>query len=210
MATETSDRILDFGATGMWWEITRSTADTAGEYFEAVNVINPEFDGPPLHTHPNAEETYQVIEGVLDVYVDGAWRSLKAGESARRRRNSPHVEKLQRRRSPAGQQAHACHGIRAVLPADACDDRRGTSGLRRVGRCALVPISMLFVVHQREIVSVKPPRAVMRAGGDRPVARVQAAAVITTRRAHWNDAASTSRSRALNLTLKVRLRAGAD
>jgi hypothetical protein len=35
------DRILDFAATGMWWEITKSTADTGGELFEAINVFAP-------------------------------------------------------------------------------------------------------------------------------------------------------------------------
>jgi hypothetical protein len=27
---------------GMWWEITKSTADTRGERFEAINVLGPD------------------------------------------------------------------------------------------------------------------------------------------------------------------------
>jgi hypothetical protein len=46
----------------MWWEITRTTADTNGEYLEAVNVPKAGFGGPPLHAHPAAEETYAVSE----------------------------------------------------------------------------------------------------------------------------------------------------
>jgi len=56
MTTKGQDRILDFAATGMWWEITKSTAETDGEFFEAINVIEPGFAGPPLHIHPHAEE----------------------------------------------------------------------------------------------------------------------------------------------------------
>src|SRR5437868_12181939 len=77
------DRQLDFHpGMEMRWEITRSTADTAGELFEATNWIGPEMPGPPLHVHPNADESYDVIEGALDICVDGKWRTLRAGESA--------------------------------------------------------------------------------------------------------------------------------
>src|SRR4051812_2241534 len=82
MTSAADDRILDFGASGMWWEITRSTADTSGEYFEAINVINANFDGPPLHIHPTAHESYAVVEGTLDVCINGTWRTLSRGESS--------------------------------------------------------------------------------------------------------------------------------
>ena len=58
MGSASQNRVLDFGPIGMWWEITKSTADTGGELFEAVNVLAPSFAGPPLHTHPTAEESY--------------------------------------------------------------------------------------------------------------------------------------------------------
>ncbi len=56
MTPKDRDRILDFTPIGMWWEITKSTADTGGKLFEAINVVNPGFAGPPLHIHPKAEE----------------------------------------------------------------------------------------------------------------------------------------------------------
>ena len=82
MASTGPDRILDFAPFGMWWEVTRSTADTGGELFQAVNVLAPGFAGPPLHLHPTAEESYAVLSGTLDVCVGGRWRQLAAGESA--------------------------------------------------------------------------------------------------------------------------------
>ena len=73
-----SDRRLDFHpGMEMRWEITRSTADTAGESFEATNWLGPKMGGPPVHVHPTAEESYQVIEGALDICVDGQWRTLQ-------------------------------------------------------------------------------------------------------------------------------------
>lgn len=77
------DRRLDFRpGMGMWWEITRSTKDTSGELFEATNWIEPRMPGPPVHVHPAAEESYEVIEGALEVFMDGEWRPLRAGEKA--------------------------------------------------------------------------------------------------------------------------------
>jgi hypothetical protein len=52
------ERILDFAPIGMWWEITKTTADTGGELFEAINVQ----------------------AGFLDVCVGDQWRQLAPGE----------------------------------------------------------------------------------------------------------------------------------
>jgi mannose-6-phosphate isomerase-like protein (cupin superfamily) len=163
MTTETNSRILDFGKTGMWWEITRSTAESAGECFEAINVINADFGGPPVHAHPHAEESYQVIEGALDVFVDGAWRTLKAGESATVPAGMPHTL-----RNSSGAQVRLLNKHAPALDFERFFRRMhamaasGQVALPPRGFGALVRISMLFVEHEREIVSVKPPRAVMR------------------------------------------------
>lgn len=147
----------------MWWEITGSTADTAGAYFEATNVINPGFAGPPLHAHPHAEESYAVIDGVLDVCVAGTWRRLIAGESlivpagvAHTLRNSSAAEvRLTNRHAPALQFERFFRRLHAMAAA-----RTVTLPPRGFG--SVVRLSMLFTDHEQEIVSVKPPRAAMR------------------------------------------------
>ncbi len=86
------DRRLDFHpGMGMRWEITRSTADTAGELFEATNWLDPRMPGPPVHVHPTEEEGFEVIEGTLDVFVDGAWSQVRAGETASVPAGVPHT-----------------------------------------------------------------------------------------------------------------------
>ena len=45
-------------------------------------VLNPQPGGPPVHNHPNATETYEVLEGELDINVAGSWTTLKAGDIA--------------------------------------------------------------------------------------------------------------------------------
>ena len=85
------DRRLDFRpGMGMWWEITRSTEDTSGALFEATNWIEPRMPGPPVHVHPTAEESYEVIEGRLEVFMNGEWSPVRAGEKATVPAGVPH------------------------------------------------------------------------------------------------------------------------
>ena len=77
------DRELDFHPTiGMRWEVTQGTSDTSGALLECVNWFDARMPGPPPHMHPNCEETFEVLEGSLDVFKDGAWTTLRQGESA--------------------------------------------------------------------------------------------------------------------------------
>jgi mannose-6-phosphate isomerase-like protein (cupin superfamily) len=77
------DRELDFHpGMGMRWEITQSTAGSAGTLFESTNWLDARMPGPPPHVHPNSEESFEVLEGSLDVFKDGAWTTLRPGEAA--------------------------------------------------------------------------------------------------------------------------------
>ena len=75
-------RELDFHpAMGMRWEITQSTEGTTGALFESTNWLDPRMPGPPPHIHPNSEESFEVLDGSLDVFKDGQWTTLGSGES---------------------------------------------------------------------------------------------------------------------------------
>jgi mannose-6-phosphate isomerase-like protein (cupin superfamily) len=92
-----ADRLLDFrpGWTTRW-EITRSAADTGGELLETVNWAGPGTGGPPVHVHPNAEESYEVLEGSLEVLIGNEWRTLRAGEKATVPPGTPHTLRMTR------------------------------------------------------------------------------------------------------------------
>jgi mannose-6-phosphate isomerase-like protein (cupin superfamily) len=91
-AAEDADRQLDFHpGMGMRWEVTRSTGDTSGELFESTNWLDPQMPGPPPHVHPNSEESFEVVEGALDVFKDGKWTTLGPGETATVPPGAPHT-----------------------------------------------------------------------------------------------------------------------
>jgi mannose-6-phosphate isomerase-like protein (cupin superfamily) len=164
MDTASQDRSLDFGPIGMWWEITRSTADTGGELFEAINVLAPTFAGPPFHIHPTAEESYAVVLGTLDVYVGGTWRKLAAGESVTVPAGTPHTLK-----NESGAEVRLVNIHRPALEFERFFRR--LHALAASGRVTFPPrglraamlLAMLFSEYSQEIISVSPPRLLMNA-----------------------------------------------
>ncbi len=91
-AVRQGDRELDFHpGMGMRWEITQSTAESSGALFESTNWLDARMPGPPPHVHPNSEESFEVLEGSLDVFKDGAWTTLRPGESASVPAGVPHT-----------------------------------------------------------------------------------------------------------------------
>ena len=140
-----------------------STADTGGEFLEAINVLAPGFMGPPLHVHPQAEESYQVVAGTLDVCVGGEWRQLKPGESATVPAGTAHtlrnISAAEVRLLNVHKPALAFERFFRRFHAVVCS---GQLKLPPKDLRSLVLVSMLFLDHQREIMSVKPPHYVMR------------------------------------------------
>jgi len=87
-----ADRQLDFHpGMGMRWEITRSTEETGGEVFESTHWYDAGEPGPPVHVHPDTDDTFAVVDGTLEVCMDGEWRSVRAGEAATVPAGVPHT-----------------------------------------------------------------------------------------------------------------------
>lgn len=61
--------------------IIESAADSGGKRIEFEITMPPGALGPPKHFHPRQEESWNVLEGELSVFVEGGWRTLGEGES---------------------------------------------------------------------------------------------------------------------------------
>lgn len=64
------------------YEVTKSAADADREFVEMRFTLPPGSVAPPPHSHPGLVEEYEVLEGELEVMVDGDWRTLAPGDSA--------------------------------------------------------------------------------------------------------------------------------
>jgi mannose-6-phosphate isomerase-like protein (cupin superfamily) len=167
VATPASDdRRLDFNpGMEMRWEITRGAADTSGELFEATNWIGPGMAGPPVHVHPAAEESYEVVEGALDVFLDGDWRTLRAGESATAPAGVPHTL-----RNATSEPVRLINIHRPALQFESMF--RELQSLISQGKIKRLPpkeprsaiyVAMLFGKYPNEIRVTKPPNGVFKA-----------------------------------------------
>lgn len=67
---------------GSCYVLTREAAETGGASVEMEFVLPPGSVSPPLHVHPQQVERYELIEGSLDLVVDGHRQTLGPGESA--------------------------------------------------------------------------------------------------------------------------------
>ena len=153
-------RILDFGSLFGRWEVTRSTADTQGELIE-TRVEASAGDGPPLHVHHHAEESYRVLSGVLEVNIKGEWKQVVAGETLTVPRGTPHT-------------------LRSHVPVELINVHKPALDFERFFRRlhklvteqgvklppknfrSAVLMGMLFTAHEEENVTVQPPQVVMR------------------------------------------------
>jgi len=66
---------------GSVYVVRRPSAESGGKVVEMEFVLPPGCVPPPPHVHRHQVESYEVIEGSLDVVVEGEWRTLGAGQS---------------------------------------------------------------------------------------------------------------------------------
>ena len=164
--TASGDRQLDFHpGMPMRWEVTRSTIETGGELFEATNWIDGGMTGPPLHVHPTADESYEVLEGVLDVSVDGVWKTLRAGESATAPAGVPHTL-----RNATSEPVRIVNVHRPALQFESFfREMHALIGQGKIKRLppkeprSAIYVAMLFGKYPDEIRVVKPPNGVFKA-----------------------------------------------
>ena len=160
----TTTALLDFNpAVGMVVEGAPPN-DPDTDPWRVTMVFAPGFAGPPLHIHPHQEESYEVLSGVLDVFIDGRWRELGPGGRVTVPAGAPHTIRNLHPEQMRGLNIHS--------PAlDFPDYMAGLHQLVHSGKVRALPpkdprsvihLAMLFTAHQRTLASVKPPQRLMR------------------------------------------------
>ena len=62
--------------------VIRSHEETQGEYVEMEWFMPATAFAPPPHFHPTQTETYEILEGSIEVLIDRTRQRLEAGEDA--------------------------------------------------------------------------------------------------------------------------------
>ena len=75
-------QILNMTPVGMKFTVLQASADTQGKsldlYWELLPGCN--MKDPLIHTHPNAIETYEVLEGEMEFFIEDKWVAAKKGD----------------------------------------------------------------------------------------------------------------------------------
>lgn len=158
--------ILDLGPLDTRLIIMKTAAETDGQSFEMEIVVGPQNPGPPLHTHPHAAEVYEVLDGEIELNVDGVWQTYSAGQKAVIARGVPHTYRntsdraitVYNRHQPAMQFSDYFETMHEVANSDAVTSQPTSFK-------ALLHFAVMIADYPEEIRSVAPPDPVMRLFG---------------------------------------------
>ena len=155
------EKVLDLRSVfGLQATVTTPSETTGGAYVEMDVKVQPG-SGTMIHYHPEQEETYRVLEDTLEVFRDGRWNAVPAGESLTvplgavhgfRNASEAPVRFLNVHRPALVFQEHL-ETLDCLIRAGKI---RGTKDPR-----SLIHMSMSAVEHRPD-VAVKPPKWVIR------------------------------------------------
>lgn len=160
-----ANQTLDMTPIGMVFHIVKTASQTNGQSLEMEWQLLPKADGTPLHIHPTAVETYKVLEGQLELNVNGNWLLLQAGQRMSVPAGTPHtfrnptngLVKVYNTHAPAMQFGDYFEGLQAIVEKLA----RGNPKKLTLNLTTVTHLSMLMKKYSREMVSVNPPSVIV-------------------------------------------------
>ncbi len=77
-----SNKILDMTALGMKFTVLKNSAQTNGKSLDLQWELLPgcNMKDPLIHIHPNAIETYEILEGEMEFFIKDKWVAAKKGD----------------------------------------------------------------------------------------------------------------------------------
>lgn len=161
----TSNQILDVKPIGMVFQVVKTPADTGGRALEMEWQLLPNADGTPMHIHPKAAESYKVLEGQLEINIDGNWQILNSGEELTVKAGTPHtfrnpinaVTRVYNTHSPAMKFDEYFEGLSNIVEKLSAGEKEKL----KINFNVATHLSMLMKKYPEEIVSVNPPNFVV-------------------------------------------------
>lgn len=156
--------VLDLGPLNTKFFVKKTAAETNGAALEMEWELGLQTGGTPVHTHPEAIETYEVLDGTLDVFLDGTWTSLSAGEKVvveageahTFRNSSDQITRVYNSHQPAMKFDGYFESLLGLVD-------RGVIKSDKMTPKALLHLAALMTKYKAEIHPIRPPALVMRA-----------------------------------------------
>ena len=155
--------VLDLRPLDTRFHVKRTGVETDGQALEMEWELGPKTGGTPVHIHPHASESYEVLEGQLDVYVRNEWRTLQSGDRVTVEPGVPHtfrnagseVARVYNVHQPAMRFGEYFYRLDKVVNSGVVS----SSGMTLK---AMLHLAILMTSYPSEIRSVRPPSAIMR------------------------------------------------
>lgn len=121
-----------------------------------MNLIKAGADGPPIHTHPEQEEYFKVVQGQLEVYKKDKWHTLMPGQEIMIPKQTAH--------SYRSRHAEDCIFEYKLTPDRQFSDMmQSFEKLQNEGKLkgtdlkSIIYLAMTFKRYKSEVKSVNPP-----------------------------------------------------
>jgi len=161
-------KVLDLTPLGMKFTVLQSGEDTGGKslnlHWELLPGCN--MKDPLVHTHPNAIETYEILEGEMEFFIRNKWVQAKKGEKLTVpigvthafRNPSGKVVKVYNTHEPALKMEHYFEDVSKVL--DKVTQNRTREFAMNLK--TMLYMGVLMNNYRDDIIAVKPPDAAVK------------------------------------------------
>jgi len=159
----TKNQILDMTPVGMKFTVLQAGADTGGRSLDLHWELLPRCNmkDPLVHTHPHAIETYEVLDGEMEFFVQDKWLHARKGDKLNVPKGMTHAfrnptEKIvtvYNTHQPALRMENYFEDVCKVL--DKLTDSRTKDF--RMNLKAMLYMSVLMNNYRNEIIAKDPP-----------------------------------------------------
>ena len=159
----TKGQILDMTPLGMRFTVLQASADTHGASLDLHWEVLPgcNMKNPLVHIHPDAIETYEVLEGEMEFFIHDQWIMAKVGDTLSVPKGVTHCF-----RNPTAKRVRVFNTHQPALKMecyfeDVCkvldkltDNRRKSF---RMNFRAMLYMGVLMTTYRAEIIAKNPP-----------------------------------------------------
>jgi mannose-6-phosphate isomerase-like protein (cupin superfamily) len=167
------DQILDMSPLGMIFTVVKSKTDTDGKSLDLHWDLLPQCNmiDPLIHIHPEAIETYHVLEGQMEFYVKDKWveavkgdrLTVEKGVEHAFRNPSNNVVKVYNTHEPAFNMENYFEDVCKVI--DRASNNR-TKAVSMKNLKTLLLFGVLMNNYRKEIIAVNPPDFIVKSLGN--------------------------------------------
>lgn len=165
-------QVLDMSPLGMIFTVVKSTEDTSGKSLDLEWELLPKCNmkDPLFHIHPEAIETYHIIDGEMEFYVKDKWIIARKGDRLVVEKGVMHafrnpgdkIVRVYNTHEPALDMETYFEDVSTVVH-KAKNKRTGKVSMKNVK--TLLLFGALMGRFRREIIAVNPPDAMVRVLG---------------------------------------------